>query len=169
MDASAVLEVLSVLERVWVAGGWGVDALVGEQTRAHRDLDLALDADHEATVLAALAGLGYAIETDWRPARLELAAPGARWVDLHPVRFDASGHGRQADLDGGGFDYPPECFVTGVIDGITIPCLSVAQQLRFRQGYELRDVDHHDIALLRDYSGSGRSSPGQAPNTRRHT
>jgi lincosamide nucleotidyltransferase A/C/D/E len=148
MDAREVLEVLSVLEGVWVAGGWGVDALVGEQTRAHRDLDLALDADHEAQALAALAGLGYAIETDWRPARVELAASGARWVDLHPVRFDASGHGRQADLDGGVFDYPPDCFVTGVIAGLTVPCLSAEQQLRFRQGYEPRDVDRHDLAQL---------------------
>jgi hypothetical protein len=40
-------EVVDVLERldragvpVWLDGGWGVDALVGRQTRAHRDLDL---------------------------------------------------------------------------------------------------------------------------------
>lgn len=25
---------------VWVGGGWGIDALVGRQTRQHRDLDL---------------------------------------------------------------------------------------------------------------------------------
>jgi lincosamide nucleotidyltransferase A/C/D/E len=48
--AESVLEVLSALSacRVWAAGGWGVDALVGHQTRDHRDLDLALDAAHEA-------------------------------------------------------------------------------------------------------------------------
>jgi hypothetical protein len=41
-------EVVDVLERldragvpVWLDGGWGVDALVGRQTRPHRDLDLA--------------------------------------------------------------------------------------------------------------------------------
>src|SRR3954462_9576165 len=106
MSAAEVLRVLAVLERAWVAGGWGVDALVGEQTREHRDLDLAIDADGEADALATLAGLGYVIETDWRPARVELAAPGSRWVDLHPVRFGADGHGRQAELDGGCFEYP---------------------------------------------------------------
>lgn len=26
--------------QVWVTGGWGIDALLGEQTRAHKDLDL---------------------------------------------------------------------------------------------------------------------------------
>jgi lincosamide nucleotidyltransferase A/C/D/E len=42
---------------VWVAGGWGVDALVGRQTRLHRDLDLALDARNE-TVGCALWSVG---------------------------------------------------------------------------------------------------------------
>ncbi|MHA1547625.1 MAG: nucleotidyltransferase domain-containing protein, partial [Alphaproteobacteria bacterium] len=26
--------------KVWIDGGWGVDALLGEQTRPHGDLDL---------------------------------------------------------------------------------------------------------------------------------
>jgi lincosamide nucleotidyltransferase A/C/D/E len=69
-------------------------------------------------------------------------------VDLHPVRFDADGHGRQADLDGGSFAYPRGCLVSGRIGGRTVPCLSAEQQLRFRGGYELRDVDRHDLALL---------------------
>jgi lincosamide nucleotidyltransferase A/C/D/E len=148
----SVLEVLSSLEeagcRVWVGGGWGVDALVREQTREHRDLDLAIDANCEAKALATLAEMGYAIETDWRPARVELAAAGSRWVDLHPVRFDVDGRGRQADLDGGYFEYPSDCFVTGRIGGRAVPCLSVEQQLRFREGYELREVDRHDLAVL---------------------
>jgi lincosamide nucleotidyltransferase A/C/D/E len=42
-----VIDVLDALEAEsvhhWVAGGWGVDILVGSQTRAHRDLDLAVD------------------------------------------------------------------------------------------------------------------------------
>jgi lincosamide nucleotidyltransferase A/C/D/E len=150
--ARSVLEVLSALERVscraWVAGGWGVDALVGEQTREHRDLDLAIDCECEAAALAALARLGYAIETEWRPVRVELAAPGSRWVDLHPVRFDAHGDGRQAGLDGGHFEYPRGSFMSGVIDGHEVGCLSAELQRRFHTGYELRDVDRHDLALL---------------------
>ena len=39
MTAADVVEVLEWLEavgvRAWVDGGWGVDALVGEATRAH--------------------------------------------------------------------------------------------------------------------------------------
>jgi lincosamide nucleotidyltransferase A/C/D/E len=150
--AQAVLEALVALQamgcRAWVAGGWGVDALVGEQTREHRDLDLVIDADRETDVLATLADMGYSIETDWRPARVELVADEARWVDVHPVRFDADGHGRQADLDGGHFTYPAGCFVTGRIGGRAVACLSAEQQLRFRAGYGLRDIDWHDLSLL---------------------
>jgi lincosamide nucleotidyltransferase A/C/D/E len=152
VDEAAVLAVLERLEsvgcRCWVAGGWGVDVLVGRQTREHRDLDLALDASREEAALGALLRLGYEIETDWRPARIELAAPGARWVDVHPVRFDAVGHGRQADLNGGYFEYPVGCFATGRIGKRSVGCLSIDQQLRFRGGYELRDVDRRDVALL---------------------
>jgi Aminoglycoside-2''-adenylyltransferase len=47
MTKEDVLEVLNALEQagvsVWIDGAWGVDALVGEETRPHTDLDLALD------------------------------------------------------------------------------------------------------------------------------
>jgi aminoglycoside-2''-adenylyltransferase len=42
-----VIEVLETLDRrgihVWIDGGWGVDALIGKQTREHLDLELAVD------------------------------------------------------------------------------------------------------------------------------
>jgi lincosamide nucleotidyltransferase A/C/D/E len=153
MDAAEVLAVLDALAgagcRAWVAGGWGVDALVGRQTRPHRDLDLAVDAGGEASALEALIRRGYVIETDWRPVRVEAAAPGNRWVDLHPVVFDEAGDGVQSGLDGGTFFYPAACFVTGTIAGRRVGCLSVEQQLAFHSGYERRDVDVADLALLR--------------------
>jgi len=149
---SEVLSILNELRsagcRVWIAGGWAVDALVGHQTRAHRDLDLALDAHHEATALRLLHKRGYVVETDWRPVRLELAAPGRGWVDLHPVNF-VDGVGLQADLDGGHFTYPAEAFTEGSLEGTRVPCLSREQQISFRSGYELREVDKHDLDLLR--------------------
>lgn len=132
----------------WVAGGWGIDALVGRQTRAHRDLDLAVEATDEETALRVLDHRGYGVETDWRPVRVELVAPGRGWVDLHPVVFDAAGHGRQAGLDGSHFDYPQEAFTTGTLDGRSVPCLSREQQIRFHSGYSPRPVDLHDLALL---------------------
>ena len=126
----------------------GVDALVGRQTRLHRDLDLALDAGNETVALRVLERRGYRVETDWRPVRVELVAEGRGWVDVHPVVFDATGHGRQADIGGGKFDYPPEAFDQGTLGGMGVPCLSRDMQLRFHTGYQPRAIDLVDLALL---------------------
>ncbi|MDZ5442105.1 aminoglycoside nucleotidyltransferase [Micromonospora sp. 4G57] len=135
--------------RVWVAGGWAVDAVVGRQTRPHADLDLAIDASQQAELLALLDRLGFVTTVDWLPVRAELTAPDGRKVDIHPVAFRPDGSGVQSGLDGATFAYAADGFAEGVIDGRPVPCLSVGQQLRFREGYPPREVDRHDINLLR--------------------
>jgi hypothetical protein len=49
MTEAEVTEVLACLQRagldLWIDGGWGVDALLGAQTRDHDDLDLAMNRD----------------------------------------------------------------------------------------------------------------------------
>jgi lincosamide nucleotidyltransferase A/C/D/E len=148
-DAIEVLDTLHRVEvRYWIGGGWGVAALAGRQTREHRDLDLAVDADDLDTCLSALGALGYTAETDWLPVRIELRAPGDRWVDVHPVAFDENGHGVQAGLDGATFDYPPGAFSRGVLAGREVRCLSAGQQRQFRTGYTHRPQDIHDLAQL---------------------
>lgn len=148
-------EQLAVLERVrsvgcrfWLEGGWGVDALVGHQTRPHRDVDLDVDGAFEDDVLAALGDLGYAIETDWRPNRVELAAPGRGWVDVHPLVIDQQGHARQAALGGGWHEFPRSFFTVGRLGDVVVPCVSLEAQRLFHTGYELREVDRHDLAVL---------------------
>ena len=157
MAAGEVHRVLDALAavgcRTWLAGGWGVDALAGRQTRPHRDLDLLVEASRLDDALAALTALGYEEETDWLPIRIEVAAPGHGWVDLHPVAFDADGHGVQAGPDGTTYEYPAECLVSGRIDGREVGCLSVARQVEAHTGYEPRVVDLHDLALLRGFDG----------------
>jgi lincosamide nucleotidyltransferase A/C/D/E len=153
VDAEDVIQVLDALDaagvRHWVGGGWGVAALAGRQTRQHRDLDLNIDAADLGSCLTALAGLGYVAETDWLPSRIEVRASGHRWVDVHPVAFGEDGSGRQADLDGGFFEYPPDAFGRGLIAGRSVGCLSARQQRRFHDlGYEHRPQDIHDLAQL---------------------
>jgi len=55
------------------------------------------------------------------PPRIELRAPGDRWVDVHPVAFGPDGTDRQAVLDGGFFRYPPDAFGRGLIAGRAVP------------------------------------------------
>jgi lincosamide nucleotidyltransferase A/C/D/E len=157
MPAGEVLAILDALANrqvaVWVAGGWAIDALVGEQTRQHGDLDLAIRSDHLDTGVARLDGLGYRIAHDLRPVRLVLEAADGRSIDLHPVTFDEAGHGRQPGDDGRAFDYPPDAFGEGTIAGVTVPCLTAAQLVRFHLGYEPQDHDRQDMAILRDRLG----------------
>src|SRR5215218_631188 len=91
MTLAEVLVVLDAVEKVgcryWLEGGWGVDALLGYQSRPHRDLDVDIDGGYEDGVLEARATRGYVLETDCRPNRGERAAAGRGWVDVHPLEL----------------------------------------------------------------------------------
>jgi len=152
MRTEDVLMVPEALDRAGVRyrldGGWGVDALHGLCRRAHRDLDLAVDANTFGAARLALEQLGFTPETDWLPVRLELAGGPGGWVDLHPVRFDTAGHGTQQGLDETTFAYPAADLTTGLIGDRTVPCISKRLQIEFHSGYEPRPQDLHDFALL---------------------
>ncbi len=149
-DVLAVMDALSAAGcRVWLDGGWAVDAIIGEETREHDDLDLVGELGAVEAAGQALAPLGYRLETDERPVRVVFAGPGSRGVDLHTVVFDEGGGGVQPQPHGGTFRYPAEGFSgTGTVAGRTMPCLSADVQLACHVGYEPGEKDRHDVALL---------------------
>jgi lincosamide nucleotidyltransferase A/C/D/E len=159
MTASDVVAVLDRLERarigVWLDGGWGVDALVGRETRSHDDLDLVVAQPDLPEARAALAELGFehdpAIEPGL-PARLVLIAAGGRRVDLHPVLFDERGNGWQP-LGGDAYGvYPAEGLMgRGEVDGRPVQCLTPELQLRHHLGYHPDTNDRHDLRLLAEH------------------
>ena len=125
IDAADASTILGQFEAaglvVWLDGGWGVDALVGRQTRPHQDLDLVIARDDLAAAQQTLAPAGFAHDATAMPglpARLVLVDADGRQVDLHPVIFDRHGYGWQdlgADAWGA---YPAEeLTATGVISG----------------------------------------------------
>jgi lincosamide nucleotidyltransferase A/C/D/E len=149
MSASQVLAVLDQLGalgvRVWADGGWGVDALLGEQTREHDDLDLVVDREALDGVVTRLLEAGFTVERDWLPTAIALRHPDGRAVDLHPVRLTADGGGDQVLPDNGGpFHYQTP--TTGSIAGRPIPCCDVATQVAAHLGYE---PDADDLADMR--------------------
>jgi hypothetical protein len=100
MGADDVVAVIESLERndvdAWLDGGWGIDALVGRESRLHEDLDLVVPQDDLPRAQAALADLGFEHDPSVEPglpARLVLVAPGGLHVDLHPVVLDEHGNG----------------------------------------------------------------------------
>jgi lincosamide nucleotidyltransferase A/C/D/E len=157
LDADQVLGVLARLQaagvRAWIGGGWGVDALVGEQTRPHGDLDLAVDARDEAGAIQALQRAGFRITADHRPTRLVMRTGAGAEVDLHPVDFTGPGPGVQRVPGGRPFLYPADAFATGTIAGRPVPCLSAVQQVRFHLGYPPLDKDRLDMRLLGERLG----------------
>jgi lincosamide nucleotidyltransferase A/C/D/E len=154
MPAEVVTEVMEALDhagvRAWLAGGWGVDALLGEQTRPHQDLDLVFDADQdgELRAVAALEALGFQVmgrepvRTHWWSERIALSDDQGHVVDLHPVsgaQFTAALHSHS--------DAP---FAAGRVAGRSVSCLSSSVQLRLHEGYDdATDADRADVALLR--------------------
>ncbi len=146
----------------WIDGGWGVDALLGRQTRIHDDLDLAVDADEMPAILKLLFEVGYLIRSDEMPARLELVKTGDARIDLHPLHFNERGDGIQKLRDGSVGIYTAEGLAgMGSINGKTVKCLSASIQLEFHCGYQPDDNDRHDVALLCEAFGLGPPSQFQ--------
>jgi lincosamide nucleotidyltransferase A/C/D/E len=131
MSAARAVETLAALERANVAlccmGGWGIDALVGQQSRKHHDLDLIIERKSRETALQALAGLGY--RTWYEQAgdepledRIVVRDAAMRVVDVHPVDFD------ETDLS----------IASGSIEGHPVRCISAEQQFHSHQGFRKR-------------------------------
>lgn len=144
-----ILDLLDSLNlRYWVDGGWGVDILIGRQTREHRDVDIDFDADFEGVLIDSLEKIGYTITTDWRPSRVELYHPIRGYIDIHPLIISESREAKQANPDGGWYHFRAEWFSTSVFEGRKIPCISVNAQRLFHSGYERREVDKIDLKNL---------------------
>ena len=105
--------------RYWIDGGWGVDALLREQTRAHEDLDIVVRDADVTRFRSSLATHGFR-EVEQKDARhwnFVLADTHGRKVDVHVVVMDAEGKGVYGPLQNGDI-YPASALAgRGVIDG----------------------------------------------------
>ncbi len=152
MTAARVLILLDVLRSAGIEavldGGWGVDALLGRQTREHGDLDLVVGLAEVERIQAALGPEGFAVHEDHLPVRFVLRSQAAEQMDFHTVSFDAAGGGLQPQPGGGVFRYPPEGFVRGWVGGREVPCISAEVQVLCHLGYEPSSKDARDVLAL---------------------
>jgi lincosamide nucleotidyltransferase A/C/D/E len=165
MTAPDVLGVLSLLDgaglTAWVDGGWGVDALLGETTRDHGDLDVAVLLPQLEEVRSVLAEAGYGtVLRDWLPASLALADQAGREIDLHTLRPTTDGGGDQSLPDGGSFHYPPP--VRGTIAGRPVRCMDAGTQVRAHLGYQPTAKDRVDMGRLRERLGVALPAPNSS-------
>lgn len=153
MRAGDVLEVLDALEHAevpaWLAGGWGIDALLGEVTRRHGDLDIVVDLRSERQARAALYRIGYRTVDEraeagrWMPLLSVLRDRAGRTVEVLPVRTSND----QTDSADSLFARPG-AFSEGWLAGRTVRCLSARTQLTVHQGYEPTSSDRRDVARV---------------------
>ena len=164
MDAPGVLRIVTTLQnagvRVWLDGGWGIDALVGKQTREHDDLDCVIALSDAPIARDALAVLGFAVTLDELPTRFVVRDRSDRRVDFHTVTFDATGAATQQLQDGTTVPYPAQGFSgSGHVTGVRVPCLTAAVQSLHHLGYDPDEKDHHDMELLADRFGIELPAP----------
>lgn len=146
---------------VWIVGGWGIDALLGEQTRPHKDLDVLLLVDDVVRAREYLARDGYHVEMLWSENRWDVDVNGVevptafvlqdtdgRQVDAHAMRLDDQGNGLPAWEAEGLILTPDHLGGKGLIAGVTVCCVSPEMQILGHTGYDLPDAHKKDVQLL---------------------
>ena len=150
------LELFDELELdIWIDGGWGVDALLGEQTRPHADLDFLIEKADSKRLLVAIRELGFVEvhtddRTDWN---FVMGSPDGKNFDFHVLVRKA----------GGNYEYgPPANPVivtaesiagTGTIGGNTVRCPSAKFLIDSHTGYGLKESDIRYVTALSEKFG----------------
>ncbi|MCL1806798.1 MAG: aminoglycoside nucleotidyltransferase [Oscillospiraceae bacterium] len=149
MTAENAVEIIKLLEQngieVYVDGGWGVDALLGEQTRRHDDLDIALPHRFVPKLRELFEARGYTDVPcdDTRDCNFVLGDDKGRLIDVHSYTFDESGQ----NIFGVAYE-PHHLTGTGVINGYPIKCIPPDVMVEFHTGYEVDENDYLDVKAL---------------------
>ena len=158
MSAEELVQILGDLAgagvETWLDGGWGVDALLGEQTREHDDVDFVLSLEHVPGLIETLARRGFVVVDGELDSNFVLHDGTGLQVDVHPVRFDARGDGVYRKVNGEHWTYPAAGFRgRGAVLGRPVRCLTPEVQVLCHAGYELDDDDRRDLGLLAERFG----------------
>ena len=165
MTADDVVFILDRLDAAgvaaWLDGGWAVDAVLGEVTRDHADLDLIVRVDDVATMRDALAADGFELTRGEPHSNFVLGDGAGREIDVHPARFDARGDGIYRMENGDDWTFPAGGFTgTGRIGARDVRCLTPdVQMLCHSTGYVPDEVDVHDMRLLHERLGTALLPP----------
>jgi lincosamide nucleotidyltransferase A/C/D/E len=130
MTASDVIDVYLQLEKlgikIWIDGGWSVDALLGEETRSHKDLDIAIQWKDVPALRKILETEGYKQINEDSKWNFVLADGRGREIDVHAFVYDDQGN----IVDG--IEYPSGSLTGhGTIDGHRVRCISPQHMVAF--------------------------------------
>ena len=149
MPADAVLRFVHLLNKngieVILDGGWAVDALVGEQTRPHEDLDIAVYHKDVPRIRSLLEEQGYVEvprDDSWE-CNFVYGNDQGHLIDIHSCAFDGQGNHTF------GVAYSIEAFSgTGQINGHQVRCIPPKILMEYHTGYPLDENDYHDVKQL---------------------
>jgi len=148
--------------QVWLTGGWGIDALLGEETRPHKDLDVIMSLDDVVRMCEIMASQGYRLKDLWPENRwttdvknnvtataFVLADSDGHEFDVHAMCLDDRGNGIPAWQEVEGFIFEKKDLSgEGKIAGFPVRCISPEKQMQCHTGYELPDKQSSDLELL---------------------
>ena len=152
--------------RVWLTGGWGIDALLGEHTRPHKDLDILVLVDDVVPMRDLLGRDGFELKELWSenawvvdangteiPTAFVLHDAEGREFDAHAIYLDEQGNGIPAWAREGLVLSKEDLGGEGLIAGVGVRCLSAEMQVRAHTGYDLPPEQARDMELLRERLG----------------
>ena len=154
MTSDSLASLLQLFEgdgiEVWLDGGWAVDAVLGEQTRTHKDVDIILRVSDLPKLKALLERRGFEIQQGGTESNFVLANGAGLEVDVHAIVFDSSGDGIYRMSDGADWIFPSEGFAgRGVVHGVAVRCLSPEVQVMCHaNGYVPTEKNFRDMELL---------------------
>jgi lincosamide nucleotidyltransferase A/C/D/E len=169
MTSEALLDLLRLFEsvgiEVWLDGGWAVDALLGAQTRPHKDVDIILRLADLQKLRDVLSVRGFEMKDGGTESNFVLADRSGLEVDVHAIVFDQAGNGVYRMANGSDWIFPAAGFSgRGLVQGVSVRCLSAeVQVLCHAHGYVPTEKDLQDMELLR-----GRFSVELPPHLRRN-
>ncbi|OGH36961.1 MAG: hypothetical protein A2905_02690 [Candidatus Levybacteria bacterium RIFCSPLOWO2_01_FULL_36_10] len=130
MTPKDVVTLYSELEnsgiKIWIDGGWSVDALLGKQLRPHKDLDIAIQWKDVPRLREVLSGQGYRQVKEDSQWNFVLADDKGHEIDVHAFIYDDQGNIVE------GIKYPTESLMgTGKIDDQNVRCISPKYMVEF--------------------------------------
>jgi lincosamide nucleotidyltransferase A/C/D/E len=155
--------------QVWLTGGWGIDALLGVQSRPHKDLDVILLLDVMIRMTELLSEDGYELDTLWSENKkvkdstgnetdtaFFMLDPEGREFDVHAITLDEQGNGIPAWDEDENFIFTKEDLAgEGVVLGYAVQCITPESQKVCHSGYEIPEKQIRDVELLHEKFGVG--------------
>ena len=152
VNESDAIEIMSIFRskgiQIYLDGGWGVDALIGFESRCHNDIDIFIEKQDKECSIKLLNDNGYSetVMAYTTPEHTVWRDGNARIIDLHIFSRNSKG-----DLVFESETFPKEVFTgKGHIGHLEVDCITPEWQVRFHSGYKLDENDVKDVLLLCD-------------------